>query len=383
MPYSLLDSSAELGLFLGPLPIGAKRTFMSPDLSFEQRKRAIARKFGEGSNAIGALQSLNTLLPLVLLWVLALWSFSRHPWLCLLAAVGITMFLVRVFSLLHECGHGALFRSRRLNAALGFVFGVISGMPQYVWSQHHDFHHRTNGNWERYRGPLTTMTVRDFAAMPEQGQRRYRLARQLWLAPLGGFVYLIFNPRFNWLKGNLALLLHLARGRPFADFSTRYWKTWKEYRHMSGNNLVLLSIIALMCINFGAARFFTLYLIPLSISGGIGIMLFTVQHNFEHAYATDTAHWDIDQGALKGTSFLVLPGWLNWFTAHIGYHHVHHMSAAIPNYRLVQCHRENADLFESVPRLRLKDVPRALRCLLWDEKAERIISFEEFELLRT
>ena len=105
-----------------------------------------------------------------------------------------------------------------------------------------------------------------------------------------------------------------------------------------------------------------------------------MQHNFEHSYAAPTATWDYDRGAMEGTSFLVLPQWMNWFTANIGYHHVHHLSAAIPNYRLVRCHVESADLLGDVPRITLWQVPAALRCLLWDTRAERIISFNEYEL---
>jgi acyl-lipid omega-6 desaturase (Delta-12 desaturase) len=290
-----------------------------------------------------------------------------------LATVGITLFLVRVFALMHECGHGSLFRSQWANRFAGFVFGVISGMPQYVWSQHHDYHHRHNGNWERYRGPLSTLSVDEYAQLSPLRQRRYWLARHIALAPLGGFVYLILNPRLNWLKGNVGLLGHLLRLRPASTFQCRYWKTWREYRHMAANNLALCAALVAMCMAAGTGLVMAIYLTSLSVAGGVGIMLFTVQHNFEGAYATSTAEWDLDRGAIDGTSFLVLPGWMNWFTANIGYHHVHHLSAAIPNYRLVACHRDNLQLFATVPRIRLGQVPAALKCLLWDRDSRRII----------
>ncbi len=108
-------------------------------------------------------------------------------------------------------------------------------------------------------------------------------------------------------------------------------------------------------------------------------MLFTVQHNFEHAYASDTKDWDYDQGAMDGTSFLVLPRWLNWFTANIGYHHIHHLSAKIPNYSLAKCHNEYPHLFVNVRRIKLAEIPYALTCLIWDAAAQRIISVAEFQ----
>ncbi|MGL6112343.1 MAG: fatty acid desaturase, partial [Rubrivivax sp.] len=112
----------------------------------------------------------------------------------------------------------------------------------------------------------------------------------------------------------------------------------------------------------------------LSLAGGAGIALFTVQHNFENSYASGNAGWDYHRAALEGTSFLVLPAWLNWFTANIAYHHVHHLSARIPSYCLAACHEENASLFAKVARIHLAQVPHALHCILWDKAARRIVS---------
>lgn len=328
------------------------------------------------------MQTLTTLVPLAMLWVVAIWGAEHSLWLTALATVGITLFLVRVFALMHECGHGSLYRSPSANRLMGFAFGVISGMPQYVWSQHHDYHHRHNGNWERYRGPLATLSVDEYMLLGPSQRRRYWLARHILLAPVGGFLYLILNPRINWLKGNAALLWHLLRGQSIATFQCRYWKTWKEYRHMSANNIVLAGALVAACITVGTGLALSIYVLSLSVAGGVGIMLFTVQHNFDNAYATSTNGWDLDQGAMTGTSFLVLPGWMNWFTANIGYHHVHHLSAAIPNYRLVACHREYQHLFDSVPRVRLSEVPAALKCLLWDRSSERIIPLSKATLTK-
>lgn len=346
---------------------------------FRRRKLVLARAYGSSSNAIGFVQSATTLLPLVALWGVAVWGLEHDLRVTFAAALGITLLLVRVFAMMHECGHNALFASRGLNRAFGFVYGVLSGMPQYVWSVHHEFHHRNNGNWERYRGPLATLSIPEYAALSVAQRKSYRRSRHITCAPLGGFVYLIFNPRWNWIKGNLALVAHLLGGRSSASFQARYWKSWCEYRHMSANNVVLLSAWFLASYFIGAGPFFALYLPTLSLAGAAGIILFTVQHNFENSYAAPTATWDYDKGALDGTSFLVLPGWLNWVTANIGYHHVHHLSSAIPCYRLVECHEQNAELFADVPRLRLSQVPASLRCILWDPDAERIVSIDDYD----
>jgi omega-6 fatty acid desaturase (delta-12 desaturase) len=289
---------------------------------------------------------------------------------------------------MHECGHGSLFRTPRLNHAFGFLFGVISGMPQFVWSQHHSFHHAHNGNWERYRGPYATLSVDEYAAMTAARQRRYRHKCSMVAAPLAGFIYLIVNPRLTWIRGSIGLVAHTVRRKlaqrglswraAAAGFRTRYWKSAKEYRHMSWNNVVLLSAWALMSWAIGPALFFSVYLLSLSLAGGLGIILFTVQHNFEHSYASDSKSWDYTSGALSGTSFLVLPRWLNWFTINIGYHHIHHLSASIPNYRLAACHNDQPHLFAEVRRLKLSQVAESLKCILWDERARRIISVAEY-----
>jgi omega-6 fatty acid desaturase (delta-12 desaturase) len=305
----------------------------------KQQKQDIIRRHSKPSNLKGLLQVLNTLGPVALLWWAAVVGADVSYWLIAAATLLLCLFNLRVLVLMHECGHGSMFRTRELNRAFGFLFGVVAGMPQYVWSQHHDFHHATNGNWEKYRGAITTQSVDEYEAMSEAQQRLYRSTRSVALAPLAGFVYLIFNPRFTWLKGSVAFMVHLLRSkiaRPHdsmkvhaESFKTRYWQSRAEYWHMFWNNIALLSVWIAMCIAIGPGLFFSVYVISLSVAGGIGIALFTLQHNFEHAYATDSERWCYDTGAIEGTSFLVLPGWLNWFTASIGYHHIHHLSAEL------------------------------------------------------
>ena len=355
---------------------------------FKRQKGAMIGRYTKSDDVKGLKQVFTTLVPFTFLWWVAVRSVGVSPWLAMVPVLAIILFTVRVFGLMHECGHGSLFRSRWLNLAVGFLMGVVSGMPQYVWSQHHNYHHAHNGNWDRYRGPYTTLSTDEYAALTRAQQHMYRSKCSVVAAPLAGFIYLIFNPRFTWLKGSLGLLIHTARSKlaqpsvslraHAASYRTRYWKSAREYRHMLWNNLVLLSIWALMSCVCGTAIFFSVYLLSVSIAGGAGIVLFTVQHNFPHSYASDGAHWDCDTGAIEGTSFLVLPRWLNWFTINIGYHHIHHLSAGIPNYCLAECHDEYQHLFSSVTRVKLSQVLGALKCILWDTRTQRIISVAEY-----
>lgn len=346
-------------------------------------------QYGKPEDLKGLMQVFTTLLPFGLLWWAAVRLASESLWLAAIPLPLIILLTVRGFGLMHECGHGSLFRSRWLNRAVGFVLGILSGMPQYVWSQHHNFHHAHNGNWDRYRGPYATLSVDEYAALTRGQRRAYRCKCSVLAAPLAGFVYLIFNPRFNWMRGTLGLVIHTLKAklsRPSvslhahaATYRTRHWNSAKEYRHMLANNLVLLGVWVSMCLACGMEHFFSIYLLSVSLAGGAGIVLFTVQHNFKHAYASSGERWDIDTGAIEGTSYLVLPGWLNWFTVNIGYHHIHHLSASIPNYRLAACHDQYRHLFTTVTRVRLCDVLGALKCILWDRGAQRIITVAEYQ----
>ncbi len=354
----------------------------------KQQKRALVRQHSKPDNGKGFTQVVTALLPLSALWWAAVWSAGVSYWLTAGVTLLMSLYLVRVFVLMHDCGHGSLFRTARLNRAFGFVFGVLSGMPQYVWSKHHAYHHATNGNWAKYRGPLNTASVDEYEALTDKQKRMYERVRNVWLAPIGGFLYVLFNPRFTWLKGSISLAAHVIKGKiaqpgmsikaHAADFKTPYWASSKEYWHMFWNNAVLLSAWVAMSLLIGPALFFTVYVISVSLAGGAGIVLFTVQHNFEHSYASSDEGWDDDIAAIQGTSFLILPRWLNWFTADIVYHHVHHLSAAIPNYCLVKCHNEYAQLFSDVARIKLSAIHSAFKYILWDTRARRIISVAEY-----
>lgn len=365
---------------------------MSNLAAVKHAKQALILRFAKSNNLHAFSQVLSTLLPLALLWLAVDLSADVSWWLTLLLVPLLSLMLLRVFVLMHECGHGSLFSGLRLNRSFGFVFGVLCGMPQYVWSQHHQFHHASNGNWDKYRGPLNVLSLDDYTALTPQQQARYRLSRSIWLAPLAGFMYLLFSPRVNWLRGSSALLWHLLQqklARPAAslqllasEFSCRYWSTAQQYWAMFWNNVVLLLLWLLMAWLLEPLLFALVYVSSLSLAGGAGIVLFSVQHNFEHAYASGDAGWDYDQAALQGTSFLLLPSWLNWVTLDIAYHHIHHLSARIPNYRLQACHAENTLLFAGVQRVTLRQIPAALQYILWDKQARHLVSVAEYQQQR-
>lgn len=336
------------------------------------------------SDLVGARQVVLTLVPFGLLWVGYAYFSKTSLWFALPFSLAISLFLLRSFVLMHDCGHGAMFESKRANQLVGFLLGVITGMPQFVWSKNHTYHHNTNGDWVKYGGVFNILSTDRYAQLSDKERRRYWLLRQPLILIPAGFFYVLFNPRFNWLLGNLTILVKILK--PLLAFNfheaastarkweTKYWKGKKDYWHMTYNNLVLLSIWLIMSLAIGPGPFFLLYAISTSLAGSIGILVFTIQHNFEDAYATDTAHVDHYRAALEGTSMLVLPKVLNWFTADIAYHHLHHLSIAIPNYRLAKCHRDLESLFVKVKRAGLGDLLGTFEFQLWDPEKQKVVS---------
>ena len=364
---------------------------ISAIVELQELKRAIIARHARPENGKAFFQVMTTLLPLALLWYGAARSVALSYWLTAGVIGLMSLFLLRAFVLMHECGHGSLFRTARLNRACGFIFGVVTGMPQYVWSRHHLHHHSTNGNWNKYRGPLNVIPTSEYAAMSSLQQRRFANARHIRMVPVAGFLYLIFHPRVSLLKGSISLLVYVIKSRiaqpgisaraHMLAFKTAHWSSAREFRHMLYNSIALIALWALLAWAVGPLLFVVCYTVSVSLAGAAGILLFTVQHNFEHSYASHDAGWDSNTAAIDGTSFLVLPRWLEWFTANIGYHHIHHLSARIPNYRLRECHKENNHLFSAVTRIGLAGIPRAFRCVLWDTMARRIISIAEYREL--
>ncbi|MCK5640326.1 MAG: fatty acid desaturase [Gammaproteobacteria bacterium] len=363
--------------------------FVSDVEQIKKEKSAIVSKYAKSNDLKAIYQILTTVVPYFLLFYIAIESISISYWLTAAYISLLILFLLRVFMMMHDCGHDSLFVKSRTNRLVGFVMGVLCGIPQYVWSKHHAYHHSTNGNWNKYRGPLSVLSSEEYALLSPKKKKSYQNSRKIIMAPVGGFLYFIFNPRYTWAKGSVDFFVYLLsskfKNKPLAitdiinGFETKYWATWKEYWHMTANNIVLLSSWGLAGWYFGWVDFFIVYITVISLSGALGIILFTIQHNFEDSYASGDKDWDYYAGALEGSSYLDLPKVLHWFTADIGYHHVHHLFSRMPNYNLVACHNEYAHLFKSVKRIRLSEVGEAFKYILWDESSRRIISIAQYD----
>jgi omega-6 fatty acid desaturase (delta-12 desaturase) len=147
-------------------------------------------------------------------------------------------------------------------------------------------------------------------------------------------------------------------------------------RNIWATNLALVLIVGGLCWLVGWQAFLLVEMPFLPLAGGAGIWLFYVQHQFDYTYWERTPEWSYDDAALRGSSYLKLPRILQFFTGNIGLHHVHHLSARIPNYNLQRVHDEGL-IFDDVPRVSLWEGLRATRFKLWDEDTRRMVTWRQ------
>ncbi len=264
-------------------------------------------------------------------------------------------FLVRTFILFHDCGHGSFLPSSRANQLVGSVCAVLVFMPFERWRHQHAVHHATSGDLERRgTGDVPTKTVDEYYAMPWKGRLGYRLFRNpIVMFGLGPIWAQIIGPRM------------ISRDeRPRLIRSV--WRT----------NVVLALIVGTMCWLLGWQEFLLIQVPSALLAGSAGIWLFYVQHQFEDAYWESQEDWSYDDAALRGSSYLKLPKILQFFSGNIGLHHVHHLSARIPNYNLQRAHDEN-EVFHSVPTLTLWDGIKCMRLKVWDERSQRMVGWRQ------
>ncbi len=301
--------------------------------------------------------------PLAALWT-AMWlaySFGFW-WLTLLLAVPAAGFLVRLFLIQHDCGHGAFFRNRTVNDWTGRVLGVLTMTPYDFWQRTHAIHHATAGNLDRRgMGDVDTLTVREYLALPRRRRLLYRLYRNPLVMFGVGPAYLFF-----------------VQHRVPVGLMRSGWKPWLS---TMATNATLALIAGLLIWLIGIAAFALVHLVTMLLAATIGVWLFYVQHQFEHTAWFDGETWDLHEAALHGSSYYVLPGVLRWFTANIGMHHVHHLCSRIPYYRLPRVLKENPEL-GNVGRLTVWDSLKCVNLVLWDENRRKLISFGELRRMR-
>ena len=337
-------------------------------LSRDQKRRdqiiawkAIVARYQQPSTWRALWQIIDSIVPYILLWYLMYWSLSVSWWITFPLAVLASGFLIRIFIIFHDCGHGSFFKSQLANDTLGFIAGVITVTPYYHWRWEHAVHHAGSGDLDkRGTGDIWTMTVQEYLESSRWKRFAYRLARN----PI---VLFVIAPIF----------LFLIRQRfPSPGASKR------ERESVQWMNLAILGMVTGLIWVFGFKSYLLIQLTITGVGGAIGIWMFYVQHQFEGVYWERGEDWDYTAAALQGSSFYKLPKILQWFSGNIGFHHIHHLSPRIPNYNLERCHKADP-LFQNVPSVTLLSSLKALTFRLWDEPLRQLVGYGRLREIRS
>ncbi|MEA2779619.1 MAG: hypothetical protein QOK29_1163 [Rhodospirillaceae bacterium] len=319
--------------------------------------RELIEPFTRADSRRGTLELICTVLPFFGLVAAMFYGLHCEIWAVLALVLPAAAFLVRLFIIQHDCGHGSYFKSRRMNDLLGRVIGVFTLTPYAFWRQDHAVHHATSGNLSRRGvGDITTLTVREYLSRPALNRLVYRLYRH----PL---VLFGIGPAYQFL-----LVHRVPRGSPV--------KNRKSWLSILGTNAALAAIAVAVTLLLGWRPLVMGYLPVIMLAGSIGIWLFYVQHQFESTYWEEEPHWDFQAAAFEGCSLYDLPGFLHWLTGHIGFHHIHHLAIRIPSYRL-RAAFDAVPAFREAKRLRLGESLGCSRLVLWDERRRKLVRFAD------
>lgn len=320
----------------------------------------ILADYHQPSNGRGLLEFLISFLPFVALWALTAGLIAHGYWIGLVLTLPAAGFLVRLFMIQHDCGHGAFFRNRRANNWTGRFIGVLTFTPYSFWQRCHALHHAGSGCLEhRGFGEIETLTVDEYRSRSAWDRFKYRLYRH----PL---VMFGIGPTYLFLFDHRLPLSMMRRG-------------WQPWASTMGTN-VAIAFAAATVIWLVGFKLFLIVQLPITVLGAtVGVWLFFVQHQFEQTSWERLPEWKRQEAALHGSSHYDLPAPLRWFTANIGVHHVHHLCSRIPFYRLQNVLRNHPELRE-INRMTLLDSLRTVRLALWDEHGNRMVSFREAQL---
>ncbi|MCF8224099.1 MAG: fatty acid desaturase [Bacteroidales bacterium] len=300
-------------------------------------------------------QLINSFIPYVIIWYLMYLSLDISYWLTLGLSVFAAAFLVRLFIIFHDCGHGSFFRSKKLNRVVGTIIGTLVFTPYDRWHSTHAVHHATVGNLDkRGVGDVWTLTVEEYKNLPKWKKTAYRVYR---------------NPVVLFLIGPFFLFVLSFR------FTKKSMNT-KERQSVYLSNILMLFYVTGLILLMGWKSFLMIQLPITYISTTAGVWLFYVQHQYPDVVWSRKEEWDYKKMALEGSSYLKLPRVLQWFSGNIGFHHIHHLSPKIPNYNLQRCHTEN-EMFSNIKPVTFVPSMRTMSLKLWDEQRKKLISFRK------
>ena len=304
-----------------------------------------------------AFELLVTLVPFAASWAAACWSVVNGFWPGLIAILPASAFLLRLFMIQHDCGHGSFFGRRSLDDWTGRLLGILTLTPYDYWRRAHAAHHASAGNLdERGIGDITTLTVEEYLSASPARRLGYRLYR---------------HPAIMFGIGPAWLFL-LKQRLPFGMMRSGAL----PWISTMATNAALGVLIASIVLTVGILPVLLVHLPVVLLAGAAGIWLFYVQLQFEETHWSPAEDWKFPRAALHGASHYDLPPALHWITGNIGIHHVHHLSSRIPYYRLPEVLRDHPEL-AGIGRITIRDSLKCVKLVLWDERRQKLVSFRD------
>jgi acyl-lipid omega-6 desaturase (Delta-12 desaturase) len=301
------------------------------------------------------LDVATSVVPYLALTVAMYLCLDVSVWIALALAIPAAGFLLRTFIVFHDCAHGSFLSTKRANLWLGRFTGLLVFQPFGNWRHNHAVHHGTSGDLDRRgTGDVPTLTVEEYLSRPWKQRLAYRLFRNpLVMFGIGPIWSLMIGPRI-WSN----------KMRP------------RQRRSVIATNLALAAVVGGVVWLAGVQAWLLVQMPIAIIAGTMGVFMFYVQHQFEDVYWESSERWSYADAALRGSSYLKLPKLFQFFSGNIGLHHVHHLSAKVPNYNLQRAHDENP-IFHDVPVLSVRDGLRAVRLKVIDQKSGRLLTWAE------
>jgi acyl-lipid omega-6 desaturase (Delta-12 desaturase) len=358
-PKPQADQSAERWLDDGGSPTSESPQPTSDlDANHQLWRKSIA-PHEQPSLRRSVIDVATSVMPYLALTVAMYFSLDLSAWITLALAVPAAGFLLRTFIVFHDCAHGSFLPTKRANLWLGRLTGLLVFQPFGNWRHNHAIHHGTSGDLDRRgTGDVMTLTVEEYLSRPWRQRLEYRLFRSpLVMFGVGPIWSLMIGPRL-WSR----------KMRP------------RQRHSVIETNLVLAIVIGSTVWLIGPQAWVLVQMPTAILAGTLGVWMFYVQHQFEDVYWESSERWSYAAAALHGSSYLRLPKVFQFFTGNIGLHHVHHLSAKVPNYNLQRAHDENP-IFHDVPVLTVRDGLRSIRLKVIDPERGRLLTWNEVKSL--
>ena len=279
--------------------------------------------------------------------------YDLSPWLTLGITPLITAFLCRSFVIVHDCGHQSLFQSRKVNSVIGNLFGIFSAIPYHMWQFIHDSHHANVGNLDKrdLNPDLWTMTVKEYneAGVIKKAVYRHirsRASRLIFAPIILPVLFRLPNPKQN-RQAMISVL---------------------------GYDIFYLVALYFLMQIMSPVKLLVIYGLPLYLFWVVASYVLYAQHQFEDTYWEKQENWTYEEATLNGATYLTSPRWFAWMTGNVGYHNIHHLIAAIPNYNLAKAQEAINGVLQFKP-ISIFSIYGLLDYKLWDEEKKKLVPF--------